>query len=106
MLKPRIALCLALVVGALTLINGILSSVRAVTILYRVVMSVVAFGLVGYAIGVVIEKFFKEFLEEKMSQPKHIDIVSEQQPLDEIPTESEFSQFTSDDFQQISRPKE
>lgn len=105
-LKLRIALCLALVVGTLTLMNGILYGARIVTIIYRVVISVVVFGFAGYCIGVVFENFFKNLLVTKKAQGQHIDIVSEQQTSDELPNESGFSPFTSDNFQQISRPKE
>lgn len=105
-LKLRIALCLALVVGTLTLTNGILYGARMVTIIYRVAISVAVFGIAGYGVGVVLEKFLKKMLIKKTQQGQHIDIVSEQQTIDEIPNESGFSPFTSDNFQQISRPKE
>ena len=106
MQKLHIALCLALVVGTLTLINGILHGARIVTIIYRVAISVAAFLLAGYGIGVVFENFLKKILVKKQAQGQYIDIVSEQQTNDEIPNESGFSPFTSDNFQQISRPKE
>lgn len=106
MLKLRIALCLALVVGILTLINGILNDARMTTIIYRVVISIVIFGVVGYILGVVGEKIYKELVAENSVPGQHIDIVSEQPMNDEVVSESEFSPFASDSFEQISRPKE
>ena len=105
-LRLRIALCLALVVGTLTLTNGILYGARAITIIYRVAISVVVFGFAGYFVGVVLEKFFKKILVKKVAQDQHIDLALDQQNSDQLPNESGFSPFTSDNFQQISRPKE
>jgi len=105
-LKLRIAWCLALVVGTLTLINGILYDARLVTIFYRVAISIVVFGLVGYGAGIIIENFLKKLLVKKAAEDQHIKVASEQQTADELPNESEFSPFTSGNFQQISRPKE
>ena len=106
MLKLRIALCLALVVGTLTLINGIIYSARMVTIIYRVVISIVFFGLAGYSVAVLFENYFKKILMNRTTQVQDVDISSEQQISAEQPNESGFSPFTSDNFQQIARPKE
>lgn len=106
MLKLRIALCLALVVGTLTLTNGIIYGARTVTIIYRTVISVVIFGFAGYALGVVAERFLKKLVEEDNIQEPNTNVVSEEQAMDELPTESAFSPFTSNNFEQISRPKE
>ena len=77
-----------------------------VTIIYRVVISVVFFGLAGYSISVLFENYFKKILIKKTAQSQDADIVSEKKDLDGQPNESGFSPFTSDNFQQISRPKE
>lgn len=106
MLKLYISLCLALVVGTLTLTNGILHDVRMETIIYRVVISVILFGAVGYGVGIVGEKIYKELVAKDIAQGQHIDIVSEEQINDAVVPESEFSPFASDNFEQISRPKE
>ena len=106
MLKRRIALCLALVVGTLTLTNGIIHGARAVTISYRVAISVVVFAIVGYAIGVVLEFFIKKMIVKNKVKSEHINIDLDQQIIDELPNESGFTPFTSDNFQQIPRPKE
>jgi len=106
MLKHRIAFCLALVVGTLTLTNGILYGARTVTIIYRVAISLIVFALAGYGVGVAVEKFLKELLAKEIVHEQHTDSASEQLTTDEQPNESAFSPFTSENFQQISRPKE
>lgn len=114
MLKLRIALCLALVVGTLTLTNGVLHDARVTTIIYRVMISVVLFGVVGYGLAVMGEKIYRE-LVAKNSNPgeeievvpeEQINIVSKEQTNDEVVPEAEFSPFASENFEQISRPKE
>lgn len=106
MLKLYISLCLALVVGTLTLTNGILHDARMATIIYRVVISVVLFGIVGYGLGALGEKIYRELVAKDIAQGQDIDIVSEEPINDEVVPESEFSPFASDNFEQISRPKE
>jgi len=109
-LKLRITLCLALVAGTLTLTNGILYGARTVTIMYRVAISLVVFAVAGYGIGFAVEKFLKDLLVKdealKHEQDKDIDMTFEQKNTEELPDESAFNPFTSDNFQQISRPKE
>lgn len=109
MLKRRIALCLALVAGTLTLTNGLLYGARTITIIYRVAISLTVFAFLGYGVGCIAENFLGELLEKEKEkeQDKHADVALEQQAIDEeLPNESAFSPFTSDNFQQISRPKE
>lgn len=106
MLKLRFALCLALIVGILTLINGVFHGARAVTIVYRVVISTIIFSFAGYYLGVIAESFLKATLIRNIEQRQHLNVISEQQTADELPIEAPFSPFTSDNFEQISRPKE
>lgn len=106
MLKLYISLCLALVVGTLTLTNGILHDARLATIAYRVVISVALFGIVGYALGIVGEKIYRELITKSREQGQQSDAVSTEHTDHEVMPESEFSPFASDSFEQISRPKE
>ena len=106
MLKLYIALCLALVVGTLTLTNGILYDARLTTIIYRVLISIVLFAVIGYILGVVVEKNYKELVAENITQEETEPIISEQERDETVVSESEFSPFASDSFEQISRPKE
>ncbi|AIF52099.1 hypothetical protein [Pelosinus sp. UFO1] len=106
MLKLRIALGLASIVGALTLLNGILQGARIETVLYRIIISIAVFGFIGYGIGIIAEKFLKRVLEKEMGREQETEIINEQQPLEDLSIDSEFAPFTSGNFEQISRPKE
>lgn len=105
MFKLRVALCLALLVGTLTFANGILYGARLTTIVYRVLISLLIFGTAGYFLGGVGEKFLKELLLKYTEQEPHKDIVSQEEHIEELPPENAFSPFTSENFEQISRPK-
>jgi hypothetical protein len=106
-LKLRIALCLALIVGTLTLTNGMLQGARVATIIYRIIISVTLFGFIGYGLGFIFENYFKKYLVEKeIGKGQEIDLVSEQPSLEELSKEPAFSPFTADNFQQMTRPKE
>ena len=107
MLKLRIALCLALIVGTLTLTYGMLQGARTATIAYRSITSVVLFGFIGYGLGFIIENYLKKLLVEKdIKKGQEIDIVIEQQPIEELSDNPEFAPFTADNFQQMTRPEE
>jgi uncharacterized protein YacL len=105
-LKLRIALCLALIVGALTLLYGMLQGARLETIIYRIIISIAIFGFIGYGLGIIVERSLKNLEVKNIKQGQKKDIVDEKQPLDDPPKDSEFAPFTSNSFQQISRPKE
>ena len=110
MLKLYISLCLALVVGTLTLTNGILHDARMSTVAYRVLVSFLLFGVIGYALGFMGEKFYKELIDKIQKEHPQEDVSSEENTDEEVvsesESESEFSPFASDNFEQISRPKE
>ena len=103
MLKLRIALCLALIVGSLTLINGVVYGARTMTVLYRVIISVVIFAFLGYGLGIIIEKFLQRIINDKTEEEQQ---VIQEETIAEVPIEAEFNPFTSDNFEQISRPEE
>jgi hypothetical protein len=112
-LKLRIALCLALIVGTLTLINGIVYDARLETILYRVLTSIVLFGVLGYILGAVGERLYRDLIakyivdkkQEEEQEEDGIDTLHEQEIDNIVNSESEFSPFASSSFEQISRPK-
>ena len=113
MLKLYVALGLALVVGTLTLTNGIFYGARLMTIFYRVLISIAIFGIAGYFLGFAAEKFVNQLLlKDAAAHEQHIDVVSQEEEAEtEKATEEEglpentFSPFASDNFEQISRPK-
>ncbi len=106
MLKLRIALCLAFVVGALTLAYGIVSGARIATVMYRVMISFVVFSMIGYGLAIVVEKFINEKVVNEIVPKQQNDDAIAQQTSDELPTESSFSPFTSEHFEQVPSPKE
>ena len=105
MLRRHFSLCLALVVGTLTLANGLWNSARIVTIVYRVAISGVIFGIVGYGLGIMFENLLKDILLKQTIQRQQVNTDSEQQTNEAKPTDNGFSPFTSENFEQISRPK-
>lgn len=106
-LKLRISLCLALIVGTLTLTYGMLQGARIATIIFRSIVSIVLFGFIGYGLGIIFERYWQKALKEKdKNEGQEIDIVSEQQPLGEVCSDSEFAPFTADNFQQVTRLEE
>lgn len=105
MLKLRIALSLALVVGALTLINGIVYDARFMTIIYRVLISIIIFGIAGYFLGTIVEKFLKILVTKSTDKGQHINVVSQEDVSDELVPENTFSPFSPEQFEQIERPK-
>ena len=105
MLKLRIALCLALIVGSLTLLNGFLYGARTMTILYRVIISVVIFAFVGYGFGIIIENFLQRLLNNSIEKEEQ-NVIEKGEGSEELPVAAEFNPFTSDNFEQISRPEE
>ncbi|SFL72551.1 hypothetical protein [Pelosinus propionicus] len=106
MLKLRTALCLALIVGTLTLLNGMLQGARLETIIYRIIVSVAIFGFIGYGLGLIVERFFKKIALKKLNEKYQSDTLKENEPSDDVTGNSEFAPFTSTSFEQITRPKE
>ena len=106
MLKLRIALGLALIVGTLTLTNGLLQGARAATIVYRTIISVVIFGFMGYGLGFITERYFGKVMEKDINKGQEIDVVSEEQSLEELSSKSEFAPFIAENFQKMKRPEE
>jgi len=105
-LKLRTALCLALIVGTLTLLNGVLQGARIETIIYRIIVSIAIFGFIGYGIGLIVERFFENIALKKLEEKSQRDELKENEPSDDVTENSEFAPFTSTSFEQITRPKE
>lgn len=108
MLKLRLALGLALVVGFLTLIIGVMNEARPLTVLYRMFISIGVFGLVGFGLAVWLERSLPQpEVVTAMLKGQHVDITSQQEDMPEAQNaEDTFEPFTSDSFEQIAQPKE
>lgn len=103
-LKLKIAICFALIAGILTIIVSILKDIRILTTLYRMVVSAVIFGLVGYICGYITDNFLKVLLEKLKPAGENIDITTEPKVM-ESPSQvvsNNFSPFTKNDFEHIS----
>jgi hypothetical protein len=65
-------------------------------------ISAVLFCLVGYGLGIMLETMLKSMLKRISAKGRNIDIVTQQEPTDEVQESSEFTPFTSTNFEQIS----
>lgn len=101
MFKLRIALCLALIVGTLTLLNGMLQGARLETVIYRFIISISIFGFIGYGLGIIVERFLRHRAAIYLEKEQKKDSLEEDNPGD-----SEFAPFTANSFQQVKRPEE
>lgn len=104
MLKLKFAIGFALSAGILTIIVSILKDVRILTTLYRMIVSAVIFGLVGYICGYITDNFLKVLLEKLKPAGENIDITTEIKDQDNSsqPVSNNFSPFTKNDFEHIS----
>ncbi len=101
MLRLRFAGGLALIVGMVTLVISILNDARPTTILYRSVISVSVFGLLGYLLGGLAEKTYLSKLAD-MKATEQKTAVMDEQPEPTLADNSEFAPFTPDKFEHIS----
>lgn len=106
MVKLRIALLLGLLVGILTLTIGILHEVRPLTILNRVAISATLFSCVGYGFGIMFENILQEMLSKLSLQERDTDITTQEEKVNEDQLSSDFTPFTSTNFEHVSRPEE
>lgn len=82
-----------------------LQGARLETVIYRIIISIAIFGFIGYGLGIIMERFLKNIVV-KIEQGHKEDIIHKEEPINDIPMNSEFAPFTSNSFQQIARPKE
>ncbi|MCE5284762.1 MAG: hypothetical protein LLG02_02790 [Pelosinus sp.] len=106
MLKLRIAICLALFVGTLTLVLGLINEARFTIIIYRTMVSFLLFGVLGLVFGSVAERFLHKFLQ-KLTNKGQDDIVNETELAQSQDQEAAaFSPFNPDNFEHIAQNKE
>jgi len=100
-LKLRVALYLAITAGILTLLVGALSTVAPTIIVYRTIVSVVLFAVLGYTSGQFAERCLRKKLVEPAPQKgKHIDVVHTAGIEDELPP-PDFKPLDIDQFENI-----
>ncbi|SMC65554.1 hypothetical protein [Sporomusa malonica] len=100
-LKLRVGLYMALIAGMLTLLVGVMSSVTPTVILYRALVSVVLFAILGYTSGQFAERYLREKLDETAPAGKPIDVISLDEHGDELPA-SEFKPLNPESFENIT----
>jgi hypothetical protein len=107
MFKLRAAICLALFASTLTLLAGLWYEARLTTIIYRTMISLMAFGMIGLIVGGLAESFFHEFLQKLKIKGQKVEIISEKEPTQKQEEQSAaFSPFNPDNFEHIAQNKE
>lgn len=104
MLKLRIAGCLALFVGGLTMISGLTHEVRVATIVYRTLLSVGLFLVLGYVCGYLIEKYWHMAQTKQAMQDTETTAVPPEQP-EAAGGQTEFTPFSPENLAQFIKDK-
>lgn len=105
MLKIQFAVGLALAVGIITFIISVMNDARPATILYRTVISLSVFGVFGYLLGIITEKFLFAQSDDLKSTGQKVDIISDQDNTT-LNNDPVFDPFTPDNFEHISSSKD
>ncbi|TWH48622.1 hypothetical protein [Sporomusa sp. KB1] len=101
-LKLRISLYVALIASGLTLLVGAHNNITLTAMLYRTLVSLVLFAIIGYVCGQFAERYFQETLDEL--EPKGVDVTiagSDDQQGDEVPI-AEFEPLNPNNFENIT----
>lgn len=106
MLKLRIAICLALFVGTLTMMIGLVNEARFTTIIYRTVVTFLFFGACGLVFGSIAERFLHDFLQRLTNRGQVAHVAQEEETLPDDDEAAGFSPFTPDNFEHIEPNKE
>ncbi|QDR80517.1 hypothetical protein [Sporomusa termitida] len=100
-LNIRIGLYMALITGMLTILVGAMSGVTPVVILYRTLVSLVLFAVLGYSSVQFAERYFRDKLNETGTKGKHLDVVSPDEHGDKIPA-PEFKPLNPEQLENIT----
>lgn len=103
-MKLKVTVCFALIAGFLTIIVSILKDIRILTTLYRMFISAIIFGVIGYLCGYITENYLNVLLAKLNSKGQNLDLVSEKEDEDSLtqPVSNHFSPFNKNDFEHIS----
>lgn len=104
-LKLRVSLYMAFAASILTLMVGVFNTIALTAILYRTLVSLVLFAVLGYACGQFAERFLQEKQENiQAAEPKgnNIDIVSSDEPEEEPLPTSQFTPLNPENFDNIT----
>ncbi|HML31516.1 MULTISPECIES: hypothetical protein [Sporomusa] len=104
-LKLRVSLYMAFAASILTVLVGAFNTIALTAILYRTLVSLVLFAVLGYACGQFAERFLQEkqeTLEEADLKGTNVDIVSSDEPeAEELPI-PEFTPLNPENFDNIT----
>lgn len=100
-LKLRISLYVALGASGLTLLVGALNSITVAAMVYRTLVSLVLFAVLGYICGQFAERFFQEKVGEIEAKGKNLDIISSSEHGEELP-DTNFEPLNPEDFENIT----
>lgn len=112
MLKLRCAVGLAVLTGICTLLSGFGNDARPTTVLYRTAVSMLVFAVIGFGVGLLWERFFKEWSErmqdDEASQNKEDEIMEADfsQETEKVSAKGTFDELKVEDLENISHPKE
>lgn len=104
MLKIRLALIISLSAASLTIIVGMLSDIGMVALAYRTLVSIVAFGVLGYLLGLTMERFIINLTNQSKTKGQNIDIIAKEDVFSDNETTS-FSPLNPDTYEKISTNK-
>ena len=100
-LKLRCSLYLAVSTGLLTLLVGILNNVTLPAILYRSLVSIVLFAIIGYTCGQFVDQYLRRMSQPECQKGSNVDFLSQDEPTAESPGGS-FKPLNPDNFETIT----
>lgn len=97
-LKHQIAFFAVFITVLVTLISGLISKVHWLTLIQRTLVISVFFGMVGYVIGIIAQRYLQGY-----QKGSHIDIVSKEMDEGNEQPAASFNPFTTASFERITR---
>lgn len=98
--KLRVSLYLAFAATILTIIVGVFNGIATTAILYRTLVSLVLFSVLGYICGQFAERFLQEKVDKLEEKGQHLDIKADEDQEKEL-TVSEFTPLNPENFENI-----
>lgn len=106
MLKWRFSLAMSIVAGILTFLFGIFQHVRIEILLYRTVVSMFVFSIIGFVFGILLGRFFYQLLTKCQTKGTQVDVTAGDVSNSDHPYSApEFTPLSPDNIEQVFRPK-
>lgn len=100
-LKLRIGFYMALIASSLTLFVGMNNSITLTAMVYRTLVSLVLFAILGYVCGQFVERFFQEKLDKVEPKGSIIDSAGSDKQEEALSAE-EFEPLNPKNFENIT----